>query len=168
MIHIVLMGGTIDEHWDGTTDTVVPNKSSVIPDYLAGLHLPQKIKYSEVCLKDSRALTTSDLKKMVRVVEDSTCRQVVVTHGTYTMPDSARYLKAQLKRKDLTVVFTGSFVPLNGFTFSDAPFNLGFALAEVGQLPVGGVYVCMGGKVLTAEEATKFISKGKFISLLQS
>jgi len=93
---------------------------------------------------------------------------IIITHGTYTMADSARYTKSHLKRKDQTVIFTGSFVPMDGFTFSDAPFNLGFSIAKIDQLPVGEVYVCIGGRVLLADEATKIISKGKFVSLLQS
>lgn len=167
MIHVVLTGGTIDSHWDATTDTVMPNKKSVVPDYMSGLHLSQKIKYSEVCMKDSRAITTADLKKMVQVIEKSPCHDVVVTHGTYTMADSARYVKAHLRRRDQTIIFTGSFVPLQGFTFSDAPFNFGFSFAQFGHLSQGGVYVCMGGKIFTADEAIKIITKGKFVSLFR-
>ncbi|MBI5733640.1 MAG: hypothetical protein HY973_01710 [Candidatus Kerfeldbacteria bacterium] len=56
-------------------------------------------------------------------------------------------------------------IPLVGFSPSDAPFNLGYAVAKVLELPPG-VYVCMNGKVFEPEEVMKVLYKGKFISML--
>ena len=38
-IHFIITGGTIDSHYDGTKDTAVPNKESVIPKFIEELKL---------------------------------------------------------------------------------------------------------------------------------
>lgn len=163
-IQFVMTGGTIDSFYDGTKDTVVPNKESVIPAYIKSLKLAEETAFSMVCMKDSRDLHEADLKKVLEVVEESKFKKIIVTHGTYTMPDTARFLKANLKRKDQVIVFVGSFVPIQGFAPSDASFNLGYALAISNYLKEG-IYVCMNGRIFNPDEIAKLISEGRFISI---
>jgi len=127
-IHFILTGGTMDSHYDGTKDTVVPNKESVIPNYINGLKLYSKVKFTQICMKDSRDITKFDQKKILELIEKSSENKFIITHGTYTMSDTARYIKANLKRKDIRIIFTGSFIPMTGFMNSDGLFNLGFLL----------------------------------------
>lgn len=115
-------------------------------------------------MKDSRQMMTGDVRKVLATVEKSPSRHIIITHGTYTMPDTARYMEANLKRKDQTVIFTGSMIPLTGFAPSDAPFSLGFAIAEVQRLPAG-IYVCMNGKVFRPHEVIKLLKEGRFASV---
>lgn len=163
-IHFILTGGTIDSFYDGTKDTVVPEHHSSIPRFIKSLHLSEPITFTEVCMKDSRGLTEADRKKILQSVEKNAAQKFIITHGTYTMPDTARYLDVNLKRKDAVVVLTGSMIPLNGFSPSDAPFNLGFVIAEVKNLSAG-VYVAMNGRIFEANEVIKNIKAGKFISI---
>lgn len=166
-IHIIMTGGTIDSHWDGKKDTVIPNRHSIIPEFIRGLKLYQGFEFTEIAMKDSRDLTAEDRTKILKTVEKSKSKKVIITHGTYTMTQTARFLKQNLKRKDQTIVLSGSFSPLQGFTISDAPFSVGYALAKVEELPPG-VYVCMNGRSFTAEEAAKDIKKGKFYSMFEN
>ena len=161
-IHFVIMGGTIDSFYDGTKDTAVPNRHSVVPRYIAGTKMTS-CKFSEIAMKDSRQLGPADINKMVHAIEKSPCTKIVVTHGTYTLPDTARYLKVHLKRKDQTIVFTGSMIPLE-FPFSDGGFNLGFAVSKAQTLEAG-IYICFDGRVFTPEEVAKDIRKGKYYSI---
>lgn len=163
-IHFVITGGTIDSFYNGTKDTVEPLPHSSIPAFIAGLKLPKKSVFTEVCIKDSRGLTLRDLRKICATIEESSHKKIIVTHGTYTMPDTARFLKANLKRKDQTIVFTGSMIPLMGFAPSDAPFNLGFSIAKVLELPPG-TYVCMNGAIFSPDEVAKLLYEGRFISI---
>lgn len=163
-IHIILTGGTIDSRWDPKQDTAVVSEHSTLPEYFDGLNLYEELTINEVCMKDSRALTPEDLKTILKAIEDSPSQRVLVTHGTYTMPDTARYLKVNLKLKDKVVILTGSMTPLRGFDFSDAGFNLGFAVAKLQDLK-SGVYLAMNGKVFSADEAAKSITEGKFYSV---
>ncbi len=162
-IHFVLTGGTIDSFYDGTKDTAVPNAHSVIPNFIKTLKLPDKTEFTEVCMKDSRDITTADRKSILNSIEKSPHKRIIITHGTYTMPDTAKYLKANLKRKGQTIVITGSMIPLSGFSPSDAPFNLGYAIAKVKELDPG-IYVCMNGSVFSPE-IVKLTNEGRFVSV---
>lgn len=126
-IHFVITGGTIDSYYEGTKDTAVTSKESVIPRFVGILHLTDKTKFTVVCMKDSRDLQDSDLRKIKLTIEKSPYDKIIVTHGTYTMPDTARYLQANLKKNKRTIILTGSMIPIVGFAPSDGPFNLGYA-----------------------------------------
>jgi L-asparaginase len=163
-LHIIITGGTIDSYYDGTKDTVVPRKQSIVPQYCHNLHLSDKPRFSTVCMKDSRHLTTRDVSSVLRLIEKSPEKKIIVTHGTYTIPDTARYLRRHLRRRDCTVVLTGSMEPID-FALSDGGFNLGFAFAQVSVLPPG-VYVCMNGRVFDPDDVIKIIYEGRFSSLM--
>ncbi len=118
-------------------------------------------------MKDSRSLTKQDLKKICSAIQKSPLERIIITHGTYTMPDTARYLKANLKRKDQKVILTGSMLPLKGFDFTDAPFNLGFAMGNIQNID-NGIYLCMNGHIFTPEEVAKNLSLGRFYSIFKT
>lgn len=164
LVHFISTGGTIDSVWDGRQDTIVVAEHSVIPDYIEGLKLHDELKFTEVCMKDSRSLTEVDLRNILKTVEESPATKVIITHGTYTMSDTSIFLQKKLKRRDQTIVLTGAMTPLKGFGHSDAAFNLGFAISKMQDLPPG-VYLCMNGKVFKAEDATKNLADGKFYSV---
>ncbi len=167
-IHIIITGGTIDSHYDGTKDTAVPNKESILPEYMKMLRLYSKVSFTNVCMKDSRAITNSDRSKILNTVIKSTFKNILVTHGTYTMPDTARYLAKKFEgasKNDKVIIFTGSMIPLVGFSPSDAGFNLGFAFGKFDSLNPG-VYVAMNGEIFTPDEVVKLLSQGRFSSIL--
>ena len=80
------------------------------------------------------------------------------------MPDTARFLKANLKRKDQTIIITGSMIPLSGFSPSDGPFAIGYAIAKTRDLRKG-IYICMNGRVFSPEEVMKVNKEGRFTSI---
>ena len=96
-IHFIITGGTIDSYYDGTKDTAVPNQESVIPGFIKNLKLPIEHQFTTVCMKDSRTITDEDRSAMINVIQESTATKFIITHGTYTMPDTARYLKTHLR-----------------------------------------------------------------------
>ena len=61
-------------------------------------------------------------------------------------------------------------VPIKGFDFSDAPFNLGFSIAKSHDLP-NVIYICMNGKLFSPEEIfipqkkIEFIKEGRFTTV---
>lgn len=166
-IHFIITGGTVDSVWDGAQDTVVVAEHTVLPEYFANLgknlKFYENIEFTEICMKDSRAITEEDRKNVLKAIEDKSTK-IIITHGTYTMPDTAKFLKDNLKRRDQTIILTGSMVPIKGFDFSDGPFNLGYAIAQVQKLPPG-VYVCMNARVFSSDEVAKNIQEGKFYSV---
>lgn len=164
-IHVVITGGTIDSYFEATKDTVVPNRESVIPAYIKSLKLYNKITHTVVCMKDSRAILKKDREAVCKEIDLSKAKKFIVTHGTYTMGETARFITSHLtKGNEKTVVLTGSMIPLVGFASTDASFNLGFAFARVQDL-APGVYVAMNGSIFSAEEVTKLVDEGRFTSI---
>ena len=166
-IHFIITGGTIDSYYDGTKDTAVPRESSIIPDFIQSLKLyGEGSEFTQVCMKDSRSLTREDVGNVLLTVENSPHEKIIITHGTYTMPDTARFLSANLARKDQTIILTGSMIPIQGFAPSDGPFHLGYAIAQLEYLKPG-IYVAMNGKVFSPDEVVKIISEGRFTSIFE-
>lgn len=163
-IHVIITGGTIDSAWNPAQDAIVVGEKSIVPEYFERLKLNDEVEFTHVCMKDSRALNSEDVKNILKAVEESSQIKVLITHGTYTMPDTARYLQAHLKRNDQVIILTGAMTPLKGFELSDAAFNLGFACAKLQNLEPG-VYLCMNGRAFSTDEVAKNLSEGKFYSV---
>jgi L-asparaginase len=84
--------------------------------------------------------------------------QVVITHGTDTMAETAEVLgRAALPK---TIVLTGAMVPYI-FNNSDAVFNLGCAITAVQALS-HGVYIAMNGRVFAWDRVRKNRQLGVF------
>lgn len=170
VINIVITGGTIDSIWNGSRDTVAVSEHSILPEYFQelsrNLKFYEELAFTEVCMKDSRAITKEDRNNILKTIEESPADKIIITHGTYTMPDTARFLKDNLQRKGQVVVLTGSMVPIKGFDFSDGPFNFGYAVAQVQKLEPG-IYVCMNARVFSPEEVAKNTDEGKFYSIFR-
>lgn len=167
LVHFIMMGGTIDSRWNRKLDAVEPNPQSAIPTYFKDYPLLDSTIFSEVCMRDSRDITEEDRKNMLKTIEESPTKNIIVTHGRYTIPDSMRYLQKNLKRKDQTIVFTASTTPLIAFDFSDAPFNLGYSFAKVQDLPAG-IYICTEGRYFDLEKVNQYIEDGRLHEIFAS
>lgn len=165
-IHFILTGGTIDSSTKGQERDVLLERSTV-PEYLKSLKLYQQLNFTTLCWKDSRDLKDKDREEILQAIEQSDSKKFIITHGTFTVAETGKFLKTNLQDQNKTIVLTSSFTPLIGFENSDAPFNLGFALAKAEELQPG-VYICMNGRVFAPEEAAKDTSQGRFYSILNS
>jgi L-asparaginase len=163
-IHFIITGGTIDSFYNGVKDTVEPMKISSVPNFIQSLKLYEKTEFTTICMKDSRALTEKDLANILKAIKESHHKKFIVTHGTYTMPDTARYLEGNLGKHNKSIILTGSLIPLLGFSPSDAPFNLGYSIAKIHEIGPG-IKVCMNGKIFKPIEVVKLLYEGRFISV---
>jgi L-asparaginase len=163
-IHILITGGTIDSSYDGTKDTISPREHSLIPKYIQSLKLYSQTSCTTICMKDSREISHQDRENLLETIVAAPEKHFIITHGTYTMADTARYLKKELGETDKRVVLTGSMVPLSITENSDGGFNLGFAVSTAITIDPG-VYICMNGQIFLADEVTKAVDEGRFTSL---
>jgi Uma2 family endonuclease len=91
-----------------------------------------------------------------RVAADSSDR-IIITHGTDTMVDTAKYL---LGIPNKTIVFTGAMEPARS-RYTDATFNVGCAIGAAQTLPPG-VYIAMNGRVYAADKVKKNYEAKRF------
>jgi L-asparaginase len=153
------MGGTI-EFFDPAYEEInrkLMKLDSTIDSYLKNLIQPH-FSYSSESLvsKDSREISDEDRKKLIDAIESAAHNNIIVTHGTFTMWQTAQYLEQNLSdpTKNKKVILTGSMIPITGFSMSDAGFNLGFTIASIASLKPG-VYMCMNGGVFSSANAEK-------------
>ncbi len=154
---VLTTGGTIDKvYFDASSKFEVGE--SVIPELLKDAHVDHPYQLYSLMRKDSLELTDADREEIFMAVQASQQKQVVITHGTDTMTDTARVL-ADLD--DHTVVLTGSLSPAR-FARTDATFNIGMAFAAAQTLPAG-VYIVMNGRVFHGLSVRKDRDKNRFV-----
>lgn len=148
-IHLITMGGTIDfidPSYDYLNQKVIKINRSV-EDYIRHVASPKHtLSVENLGKKDSRDITEQDREQCLNAVKNTEARHILITHGTFTMNTTGKFLqKYHSKFSDKVVILTGSMVPLWGFMTTDAPYNLGFATASFKHLKPG-VYISMNGE----------------------
>lgn len=156
MIQVFTVGGTIDKvYFDANSEFEIGD--SLLPDLLAESNIHDGFSIEGLLRKDSLEMTDADRSRVRDAVERCDAGRVLITHGTDTMPETARSL---LPVKDKTIVLTGAMQPAR-MRRSDAIFNIGFAWAAVKLLPAG-VYIAMNGEVFEAGSVRKNLKAGRF------
>lgn len=164
-IHIIKMGGTIefiDPAYDAINKKLLKLDPS-IESYLRNLMQPHfNFSTDSVASKDSRDITEDDRLKLCKAIEESPHENIIITHGTFTMRDTAQFLEKQtLSNTNKKIILTGSMIPIVGFSASDAGFNLGFAIASFPSLEPG-VYISMNGGIFNSAEVEKNVDLLRF------
>ncbi len=161
-IHFIMTGGTVDSEYYPPLETSIPNKMSVIPEYILIKIKPHTdVTFETLCMLDSSDITDVHRAQMVSAITATKANKIILCHGTNTMVESATYLAQHLKDRSKTVILTGAMIPLKEFAMSDAGFNLGYAMAEVLRLE-GGVYICMNARTFKAGDVKKNTKEGRF------
>jgi len=156
-IRLFVTGGTFDKEYDELTGRLF-FKDTHIHELLRLARSRLPIAVETLMMIDSLDMTEADRARLTERVRACDERQVVVTHGTDTMVETARTLLAA--RLDKTVVLTGAMVPY-AFGSSDGLFNLGSALSFAQVLPAG-VYVAMNGLSFHGDRVRKDRARGVF------
>ncbi len=153
------MGGTIDSspEYDPAKKSIFDG--SYISQALAQARLRVDVAIEPLMQKDSADLTASDRHMLLTACEHASESQIIVTHGTDTLIETARYL-GERGVGGKTVVLTGSFVPLSQ-NESDGPFNIGYAVAAA-DLVGSGVWIAMGGRVFSWDNVRKNFENARF------
>jgi L-asparaginase len=156
-IRVLVTGGTFDKEYNELSGAL----------YFKDTHLGEMLRLGRcdlaldvrrLMMLDSLDMTDADRERVYAACVEGLAGPVVITHGTDTMPETARYLGERVT--DRTVVLTGAMVPWT-FGSSDGLFNLGSALAFAQSLP-HGVYVAMNGRAFGWRSVRKNRETGRF------
>ncbi len=159
MIKLIVTGGTLDKRYNELTGELFFPETHV-STMLMQARCKLDIELDIVMLKDSLDMNTADRELISKACLSSNKQQIIITHGTDTMVESAAYLAAQINNK--TLVLVGAMVPYT-ISHSDALFNLGCAVTAVQLLP-SGVYITMNGKVFAWDTVSKDKQIGEFVA----
>jgi len=155
-VHIIKMGGTIefiDPAYDAINKKLMKLDTS-IEGYLNHVIQPHfDFSIESITAKDSRDIDQADREKLAKAIRETSHNNIVITHGTFTMRETAQFLEQQ-SLGDKRIILTGSMIPITGFTTSDAGFNLGFVVASFPSIEPG-VYLSMNGGIFHSSEIEK-------------
>lgn len=156
-IKIFAMGGTIDKtvYNYNAGNYVVSNPQA--QRIIESSNVTANISIESIVQKDSLELTEQDRLLLRDKIKSDSCIRIVVTHGTDTVPETAKVLSSISGK---TIVFTGAMLPAR-FIDSEANFNLGGAVIAAQTLPAG-LYLVMHGRVFDPLKVTKDRSKSLF------
>lgn len=149
-------GGTIDKVYFDKKSTYEVGES-LLEEILRGANIVFNYEIERIIGKDSLDMTEDDRHSLLEKISSDQNKLIVITHGTDTMIDTAKILKAIVNK---TIVLTGSMEPAR-FRSSDAVFNIGCAIAAV-QLLQPGVYIVMNGRIFDPEKVRKNIDLSRF------
>jgi L-asparaginase len=155
-IKIITTGGTIDKiYFDQKSAFQVGEPQ--ISEMLREANVTFDYKVEPLLQKDSLELTDEDRQLIYQAVAAGEHRHIIITHGTDTILETAKRLQSI---PDKVIVLTGAMQPAK-FRFSDAIFNIGYAVAAVQTLPAG-VYVAMNGRIFAPDKARKNVDMNRF------
>ncbi len=157
MLYIFTTGGTIEgiDYKDGQNNT---EQKIAINDFLKKANVGFEYIIERVFEKDSREITNEDRRLLASKIETTDATKILITHGTYTMEDTAKYLGELYLNK--TIVLVGSFISGSSLK-TDAPFNIGYAISSLQHLKPD-VYIAMNGQVFNWKNVTKNLRTNKF------
>jgi len=158
-VQIFVTGGTIDKVYNPQSGELQLNGTQ-IPAMLERARIGGvEIELETLMLKDSLDMQAQDRDLIAKACEQTQHQQVLITHGTDTMIDTAQRLA--VLQSDKTIVLLGAMIPYR-IAHSDALFNLGAAMASVQCLPAG-VYISMSGRVFPWDQVVKDRTLVKFV-----
>jgi L-asparaginase len=157
MIRLLVTGGTFDKEYDEIAGALY-FKDTHVAEMLRLGRCRVPVTIETVMLVDSLQMTDADRALVAERCLASPDLQIVVTHGTDTMVETAAVVAKAVTGK--TIVFTGAMIPY-AFGSSDGLFNLGSALSLVQALPPG-VYVAMNGTHFPWDNVRKDRVRGVF------
>tara|TARA_B100000214_G_C23953208_1_gene621481 strand:- start:1130 stop:1624 length:495 start_codon:yes stop_codon:yes gene_type:complete len=140
-IKIFATGGTFDKEYNEINGELY-FKDTQIFELLKLGRSQLDVKIETLMMIDSLLMTNDDRNYIASKCKQEKTDQIIITHGTDTIVETAKLLSAKVK--DKTIILTGAMIPIK-FGSSDGLFNLGSALSFV-QVISPGIYITMNGK----------------------
>lgn len=155
-LRVITTGGTIDKvYFDATSDYEVGEPT--VPHVFREAAVSLDYELESLMRKDSLEITKEDREAIRGACECAPESQILITHGTDTMAETAEFLMGIPGK---IIVLTGALAPAR-FRVTDAIFNLGLALGAV-QSMSEGVFLAMNGIVFPAGRVRKNREIGRF------
>ncbi|PLX63564.1 asparaginase domain-containing protein [Sedimenticola selenatireducens] len=155
-IKIYTTGGTIDKiYFDQKSEFQVGEPQ--ILELLREANITFDFEVESLMRKDSLDMSDADRALIAERIRKDPNERILLTHGTDTMVETA---KALVGIPGKTIVLVGSMQPAR-LRYSDAIFNIGYAVATVQMMPPG-IYVAMNGQVFDPLHARKNVAGHRF------
>lgn len=163
MIQIFVTGGTFDKEYNYISGSLSFSKTH-LPEMLKRGRCSLDVKVKTLMMKDSLEMTLEDRLIIQKACVAIPYQQIIITHGTDTMVETATFLAKDPELAKKTIILTGAMIPYTFGLSSDGFFNLGSALSFV-QVLGPGVYLTMNGRYFLWNNVQKNYNTGIFEAL---
>lgn len=158
-ILIINTGGTFNKVYDEISgELTIPSSSKNLKKIIKKA-FKSKMKIKGIIYKDSLEFTNDDREELVKSINQSEYKKIVVIHGTDTMDISAKYISKRIKNK--SIVFTGAMIPTS-IDVTEGVANLSLALGFLNSKDKDGIYIAMHGIVKEYKRIVKNRELGIF------
>ena len=158
-IQVFVTGGTFDKEYNFINGELYFKDTHLSSMFSRG-RSTLDIDLKTLMMVDSLQMTDADRDIIVHSCRSTKHRDILITHGTDTMVETAAVL-ANADISDKTIVLTGAMIPIAFGSSSDGFFNLGSGLAFA-QCKPPGVYVVMNGRCFDWQNVKKNRKTGYF------
>lgn len=162
MVQVFVTGGTFDKEYNFITGELY-FKDSHLKEMFERGRCKVNLDIKTLMMIDSLEMAEADWQIVEHNCRRTKSNQILITHGTDTIVNTARYL-ANANIEGKTIVLTGAMIPYAFGSSSDGFFNLGTALTMVQLLPAG-VYIAMNGRSFNWDNVRKNRETGFFEEL---
>jgi len=160
MIHIITTGGTFDKEYNYISGQLTFVETH-LPEMLKRARCGLDVRVEKLMMIDSLEMTNHHRDLIASRCRQSTVDQLIITHGTDTMVETATRLADEKDLLSKTIVITGAMIPYSLGVSSDGFFNLGSALSFV-QVLDPGIYISMNGRCFDWDNVQKNYNTGFF------
>lgn len=158
-ILIINTGGTFNKRYNPLKGELEVPQDGIAVESILRYCNNTSYELLNIIHKDSLEMTEEDRELIVKTIQTSSCRKVLIVHGTDTMDVTATFLALHIKDKVITL--TGAMVPLSISTV-EATSNFMMALGDLMCREKNGIYLAMHGAVAIHGSIYKNRQKGIF------
>lgn len=158
-ILIINTGGTFNKRYNPLKGELEVPKDGIAVESILQYCNNTSYELLNIIHKDSLEMSEFDRELIVKTIQASSCRKVLIVHGTDTMDVTATFLALHIKDKVITL--TGAMVPFSISTV-EATSNFMMALGDLMCREKNGVYLAMHGAVAIHGSIYKNRQKGIF------
>jgi L-asparaginase len=158
-ILVINTGGTFNKQYNELDGSLIIKKNS---DLVKEILNKSKIDTKEIkgiIYKDSLDITDKDRQLLVKFINQSKYKKILIIHGTDTMDKTALFLDKNIKDKQ--IVLTGAMVPYS-ISKTEAVSNLMMGYGYLLANNKNNVYISMHGMVEKYEKIKKNRELGMF------
>lgn len=156
----LVTGGTFDKNYNLITGELFFEETH-LPEIFERGRSTLDIEVKTLMMVDSLEMTDVQRQEIVYNCQETDIQQIIITHGTDTMAQTAALLAKSSNLEEKTIVLLGAMIPYKFGMSSDGFFNLGAALAFVQTLE-SGVYIAMHGEYFNWDDVQKNRASGYF------
>lgn len=156
---IINTGGTLNKIYNKITGTLeVATNNKALEELLTNFYNLQ-YELKGIIYKDSLDMDDDDRALLLHEINISREKKILIIHGTDTMDVTAKFLDENIK--DKTIVVTGAMKPYEVDSI-EANSNFSLAVGALSFLEDKGVFISMGGVVLSFSKYVKDKNLGLF------